>query len=366
MKLAMPLITRYVFREFIANWLVVIIALSLMVFGNQFTRSLQRAAEANLPSDVVLKLAFVTFVQTTTIIGPMSLMLAIVLAFGRLGHDGEITAIRATGLSVWRSSAAIGAFALVFSLVLGWLTMQVAPAMAQREQATLSDAFRRAQLAAFEPGRFTQLPGSELIVHVGAADADGTLHRALLTRRTPERIEVVSADRAHYRIDEDASRIVLTAEAGMQIAGQPGGLAARVVHFQTYQVSVPLPEVKRTRFSRDIAPSAELARSSEPEDRAELAWRWSIPVMSMALALLALPLSQLRPRQGRYARVAPALLIFFLYVNLLGAGRSSIARGTLAAWPGLWAVHGLVLLAAAITWFAVYGMKRIRARRRAR
>jgi len=366
MSRTLPIIARYVFREFITHWLVVMIALSVMVVGNQFTRALQRAAEANLPSDVVPKLAFVTFVQSTTIIGPMSLMLAIVLAFGRLGHDGEITAIRATGLSVWRSSAGIGAFALAFSLALGWLTMQLAPAMARREQATLSDAFRRAQLAAFEPGRFTQLPGSELIVHVGAVDSDGTLRRAVLTRRTPERIEVVSADRAHYRIDSNTSRIVLTAEAGMQIEGRPGELASRIVHFQTYQVSVPLPDVKRTRFSRDIVPSGELARSSAPEDRAELAWRWSIPIMSMALALLALPLSQLQPRQGRYARVAPALLIFFLYINLLGAGRSSIARGTLPAWPGLWAVHGLVLLAVGFALLAGYAVKRARRRRRTR
>ena len=189
----MPLISRYVFREFITNWLVVAVTLSVMVFGNQFTRALERAAGSNLPSDVVPRLAFVTFLQSVAIIAPMSLLLAIVLAFGRLGHDGEITAIRATGISVWRSSVGIGVFALAFSMGLAWLTLELAPVMAQREQATLSDAFRRAQLAAFEPGRFTQLPGTQTVVHVKAVGADGTLRRALLTRRTAEQVEVVTA-----------------------------------------------------------------------------------------------------------------------------------------------------------------------------
>jgi lipopolysaccharide export system permease protein len=340
----MPLISRYVFREFITNWLVVAVTLSVMVFGNQFTRALERAAGSNLPSDVVPRLAFVTFLQSVAIIAPMSLLLAIVLAFGRLGHDGEITAIRATGISVWRSSVGIGVFALAFSMGLAWLTLELAPVMAQREQATLSDAFRRAQLAAFEPGRFTQLPGTQTVVHVKAVGADGTLRRALLTRRTAEQVEVVTAARARYRFNPEDGHIELTAESGERVEGRPGQLASRTIQFETYRTGFPLQAIRRTRFSRDVVASSVLARSTRLDDRAELQWRWSMPLMCLALALIALPLSQLRPRQGRYARVAPALLLFFLYVNLLAAGRSAIARGTFAPWPGLWAIHALVLI----------------------
>jgi lipopolysaccharide export system permease protein len=359
----MPLISRYVFREFVTNWLVVAAALSLMMFGNQFTRALQRAAESNLPSDVVPRLALVTFMQSVAVIAPMTLMLAIVLAFGRLGHDAEVTAIRATGVSVWRSSTAIGIFALAFSVGLAWLTLDLAPAMAQREQATLSDAFRRAQLAAFEPGRFTQLPGTQIVVHVKAVDADGTLHRALLTRRTADQVEVITAERARYRFNPQDGRIELTAETGVRVEGRPGQLESRQIEFETYQTALPLQEVQRTRFSRDIVTSSALAHSARIDDRAELQWRWSMPIMCLALALIALPLSQLRPRQGRYARVAPALLIFFLYVNLLAAGRSAIARGTLAPLPGLWAIHAYVLLGAVAVfltrrWLRVAGWRR--------
>jgi lipopolysaccharide export system permease protein len=350
----MPLISRYVFREFITNWLVVAVALAVMVFGNQFTRALERAAESNLPSDVVPKLAFVSFLQSVAVIAPMSLLLAIVLAFGRLGHDGEITAIRATGISVWKSSTGIGVFALAFSIGLAWLTLDLAPAMAQREQATLSDAFRRAQLAAFEPGRFTQLPGTQTVVHVTAVGADGTLHRALLTRRTADQVEVITAERARYQFNAEDGHIELTAESGVRVEGRPGQLASRTIQFETYRTAFPLQEIRRTRFSRDVVASRELARSTRLDDRAELQWRWSMPLMCLSLAVLALPLSQLRPRQGRYARVAPALLLFFLYINLLAAGRSAIARGTLAAWPGLLTIHAVVLAGAGAIYFVFW------------
>lgn len=349
----MSIISRYVFREFVTHWATVALVLALMVFGNQFTRALERAAESNLPSDIVLRLAFATFVQSIPVIAPMALTLAIVLAFGRLGHDAEVTAIRATGVSVWKSASGILAFTAVFAVLIAWLTLDVAPAMARREQLTLSTAFQRAQLRAFEPGQFTQIPGSQVIVHVRAMDRDGLLLHTVMMRRTADRLEVMTAQRARYHFDSETGQIRLIAEDGMQVQGRPGDLDSRVTRFETYQATLPLPEIRRSRFSRDIAETWQLAGSARLDDRAELQWRWSMPLMCLLLGLLAIPLSQLRPRQGRYARTAPALLLVFLYINALAAGRSAVARGTLAATPGLWVVHVLVLAMAAAIFLAV-------------
>jgi lipopolysaccharide export system permease protein len=71
--------------------------------------------------------------------------------------------------------------------------------------------------------------------------------------------------------------------------------------------------------------------------------------MAAVLAIIAVPLAKLRPRQGRYARVGYAVLIFFVYINLMVAGKMWIARGTTPEWLGLWWVHAVVgVLAAAI------------------
>jgi len=64
------------------------------------------------------------------------------------------------------------------------------------------------------------------------------------------------------------------------------------------------------------------------------------------LALLAVPLARLRPRQGRYARVWLAVVIYFLYLNLVAAGKVWIARGTVPAVLGLWWTHAAVALLA--------------------
>ena len=69
-----------------------------------------------------------------------------------------------------------------------------------------------------------------------------------------------------------------------------------------------------------------------------------MPVMCLVLTFIAVPLSQLRPREGRYARVAVGILIYFVYSNFLSGAKVWIARGTVPDWLGLWWVHIVVVL----------------------
>ena len=97
----------------------------------------------------------------------------------------------------------------------------------------------------------------------------------------------------------------------------------------------------------EARPTAALlrTRATRPQ-RAELHWRIAMPLMCLVLALLAVPLARLRPRQGRYARVWVALLIFLLYSQLISVGKVWIAHGTLPEFLGLWWTHAVVVLLA--------------------
>jgi lipopolysaccharide export system permease protein len=106
-----------------------------------------------------------------------------------------------------------------------------------------------------------------------------------------------------------------------------------------------------------------LLTSSDPAHRAELHWRLALPIMAVVMGLIAVPLARLRPRQGRYARVGFAILIFFLYINLAIAGKMWIERGTLPEWLGLWWVHAAVATFAALLLVVPRVLARARYRR---
>ena len=91
---------------------------------------------------------------------------------------------------------------------------------------------------------------------------------------------------------------------------------------------------------------AKLLNSRDPEHRAELQWRISVPLSTIILAIFAVPLARSQPRAGRYGRLAIGLLVFIVYFNLLSAAKAWVEKGEIDPTLGLWWVHGVFLLAA--------------------
>jgi lipopolysaccharide export system permease protein len=119
------------------------------------------------------------------------------------------------------------------------------------------------------------------------------------------------------------------------------------------------------KLEPEARPLADLLGSGEPAELAEIQWRVSMPMTALVLAFLAVPLARSSPRQGRYAGLGAAVLIYVCYANLLGAAKVWLERGRLPAWIGMWWVHALVLLAAAVLLAVRFGVVRWPWRRRA-
>jgi len=92
-------------------------------------------------------------------------------------------------------------------------------------------------------------------------------------------------------------------------------------------------------------------------------WRPVITATDLKTAGIAIPLAKLQPRQGRYARMGYAVLIFFVYISLAIAGQKALARGAIPSWFGLWWAHAAVIVLAALILLVPSWRARIRYRR---
>lgn len=61
-------------------------------------------------------------------------------------------------------------------------------------------------------------------------------------------------------------------------------------------------------------------------------------------AMIAFPLSKVNPRQGRFARLFPAIILFMMYITLLISLRGMLSKGNIAPEIGMWWVHGVYAL----------------------
>jgi lipopolysaccharide export system permease protein len=74
-----------------------------------------------------------------------------------------------------------------------------------------------------------------------------------------------------------------------------------------------------------------------------LHWRISLPLIVPIVTLLAVPLSRVNPRQGRFFHLLPAMLVYITYLGLLIVARNALAEQKVPQWIGMFWVHGLFL-----------------------
>jgi lipopolysaccharide export system permease protein len=289
-----------------------------------------------------------------------------VLALGRLYHDSEMTAAQACGAGSRPVLIPVIGFSVLLAVLVGALSLHVVPAAGGRMLELRSEALRAGPFAPITAGKFRTFGGGSTVVYAQGAAPDGTLERVFVERDRDGHLEIALAQRATHAYAEGGDLQVITLYDGERFEGIPGERRFRIVRFAENTIPVRLPALSSGAVALEGAPTRTLLRSPGAEQVAELHWRIAFPIMALVLSAIAVPLARLRPRQGRYARIGYAVLIFFVYINLAIAGRQALARGAIPQWLGLWWVHAAVVLLALAILFLPRLNARLRYRRNTR
>jgi lipopolysaccharide export system permease protein len=334
---------RYVLREVVQTWLAVTGVLVAILVSNQLSRVLGQAAANQYGRGVVFDLIALGAIMNLSIIVPVGLLLAVVLTLGRLYHDSEMAALQATGFSPARLLAPLFCFAGVIAIGLAWLVFVQVPRADAQVQQLRQSAIKEAQFGQLDAGRFRAFAGGDAVFYAERVDQEGVLHNVFVQRESGERIEVALADTATYsKTASDAVHLV-TLFNGRRYEGIPGHNDFRVIEFKEHGIPIATPTDTSGPPDPDTKPTRALLGSDAPSDIAQLQFRVSTPIMALVLTLVAVPLSRLRPRQGRYARVGFAIIVYFVYINLLSACKVWLEKGELSPVVGVWWVHALAL-----------------------
>jgi lipopolysaccharide export system permease protein len=359
------ILQRYLLRELSVNFIGVTAVLFAILFVNQVGTVLARAAQLQYQSGFVLELIGLGAAQNVALLLPIGLLLGIVLAFGRLYHDSEMTAAQACGVGVGRVAGAVWMLALPITALIALINFELAPRAAAAEAAMRDEALRASVIAPLAPGKFRSFAGGRIVVYARAAAEDGDLTGVFVKRSNGPAIETTVARRAHYARSTDGQSETITLYDGERLEGVPGSTRYRIMHFDEQLIPIRTPDSSKRAQRLDEISTAQLLGSDDPKLKAELQWRLGLPVMTLVLTALAVPLGRLRPRQGRYAHVWIAVLVFALYANLALAGRTWLAHGRTPPSLGLWWVHGLFLIGTAVTLMLPNLRRRWRTHRRA-
>ncbi len=343
------IIFRYLVKEVYGTLLATTGVLLLLLISNQFVHYLTQAAAGILPVRTVMQMMSLQVPLLLGLLLPLGLFLGILMAYGRLYADREMVVLAACRFSRAKLLGMTLLFSAIVSFIVGILMLWLEPKMVWYKRHILAEAAQASPLERIFPNQFFSLEGGRLVLYADDLSRDHKrLQHVFLAQRShsnPLNWNIINAANGYQMVDPTTQDRFLVFTQGYRYVGTPGQKDFQVVKFADYGVRIQesiIPVGNRT----DAMSTLELwhARHNSPEIAAELQWRISLPLSVIILALLAVPLSQVKPRQGRYAQLAPAIILYIIYADLLFVAQAWLQKSQEPTILGMWWVHIVMLI----------------------
>jgi len=350
------LIFRYVIRETFKAQLAVFFVLITIFVSQQFVQILAQASDGELPAQLIMLVLGLQLPGLSALLIPISLFLGILLAHGRMYSDHEMSVLHACGISEWYITRIMLVLAFAVAVFTAALTLWWGPAALAQEHSIAERARAEAGVSVIQTGRFQQAANQRAVIFIEEQDDNQQLRNVFVAQLPSKygesgrftgddvRASVVMANRGEIVSSASGAQLLILSE-GRRYSQSLQHFDHHVMTFDRYQMQIREQQPEASLRRHEAIPTVELWASDDPEAKAELQWRIAVPLAMPLLTLIAVPLSRVNPRQGKFGRMAPAILIYLGYFMILMASKRALAAERLPEALGLWWIHlGLFLI----------------------
>jgi lipopolysaccharide export system permease protein len=340
------IIFRYLTKEIASTLLASTLIFLLIFLSIQFVHFMRSAAAGNLTAHMAMLLLSLEMPALLGTLLPLALFLGILLAYGRMYADNEMTVLFACGVG-WAKIMKIAMCLAVFVFIIVAVLMLWVTPHVKKYADTLLHKGALSPLKLILPGQFQEIQDGKWILYTQTISSDHKrLHDVFVANKDGD---ILVSESAHQETDKKTGDIFLVFNHGHYYSGQAGQKNYQIIKFDHYGNRIDQNDNIPKR-KEGAMPTSTLWHYYKSDDgaAAELQWRLSMPIMALILALIAVPLSRVRTRQGRYAQLVPAMLLYIIYGNFMFLGRSWIRDGTVSHALGMWWTHGIMLAIAII------------------
>ena len=340
------ILTNYLAREILKTSLATLLVLYVILLSNSLGRVLADVADGDIPQQALWPVMLGQSVNLLSLLLPICLFLGIVFTFGRMYKDHEIVVMNACGVGYREFYRPVFVATLPFLLLSLFTSLWLSAYTFRLGQSAIERESNIHEFQLIKPGQFNQSGDGSTVFYMGSISDDRSeLYDIILSQSTEEAMILETADSGRQEIEDRSGDLFLVIGPGQRVEGQAGDQRMQIMEYEQHGILIK----RRDRGAGfDIQPEqmslVELWSSQVLEHHVELHWRIAIPMTVIMLALLAVPLSYIAPRQGRYGKVGLALLALIAYLNLMGLTRAQMEEGVIPTLLNFWWVHLFFLL----------------------
>ncbi len=365
----MRIISRYVFREIVSSALLGTLLATFVIFLRSVDKYFELLVRSSAKTGTVLWLFALALPPVLPLTVPFGVLVGILIGLGRLSTDGEITALRAAGVSSRAVIPPVLTFALLAAILTGVASLWLTP-RAIRQSVSILNKLEAEQLTAdIQPRVFEeQFPNTILYVgdvrpgpvtvwkNVFLADLTPPDQRSIGLRDKAQGPRITVAAEAIAVPDLPRNRIQLSLRNASTHEVDTEGVANDSVYSSGEQVLEAAPPKPVTVQPFPQMNTGELKGYSRTgpdwiEARIQLHQRMSLPLACITLALVGIPLGVSSRKGGKSSGYVTALfLAFFCYqlasISLIGMAKQRALPVELAVWTpnAAFLIAGLILI----------------------
>lgn len=346
------ILDKYIFKELIKSQLMVLLVLVAIFSGQSVVKLMSEAATGDLPPRLIVLFLLYSLPDILIFLFPLTLYVAIIIALGRICSDSEMVVMRSVGYSPKRIMTVALFLAVLSSLVVGYISNILVPYVANQRYELEQQMTAQPEFLPLDSGRFVTLGSYNIYVeHVDShLNNDKDINNVYIidlsyAQNLP--LSITAAKDGHMFLDEDGVRwLELLDGKRYEFIDK----TTRTAKFESFKAPVSGNVTEETRQQRDISRmnTQELLKSTDLREQVEAQWRLSPLLSTIVLCIVAVPLSMVNPRQGRFMRLMPAILIYVAYYMFLMSLRNLITTEAIPLYPGLYWVPVFFLFLVAI------------------
>ena len=350
----MKILNRYVFRELLGPFFLGLVVFSFVIIPR--LRVLELLVQKNvIPQEILLILLYILPTILTFSL-PMAALLAILISFGRLSADNEVTAMRSSGVSIQSLVRPVLVFA-GFVFVAAIVNANYWQPQANQKLRVMRNVIALKSIStAIRPGVFEE-GFSNLVLYIRDATPDKSIWKGVfladVSKKDQPKITLaetgmlfndIQQKKLQLHLSNGAQHSVSTRNQGYDLATfnetdiPVAALNGTADELQTQPRKIiemdSLELFNRWRLGPGVSPNTQ---KEHREQLVELSRRVALPFGVIIFSILAIPLGVISKKGGKSYGFVVSLGIFLVYFLLLSVGEGFAKSGRFSPLLGPWA-----------------------------
>jgi LPS export ABC transporter permease LptG/LPS export ABC transporter permease LptF len=344
------IVDRYVIREVLAPFFMALALFTFLLLVQPLMDEAQRLMQKGVGVWTILRILITLMPSALGLTIPVSLLVGLLIALGRLSADREAVALQACGVSLTRLLRPVAAVAVLACAATAYVMIWAMPAGNRHYQSILADVVAARIATEIKPRVFFEdFPNLTFYARDVLTDSGGWRDVFVADRRNAERPQFLVAARGRLVIDQKARQVSLTLWDGTSHRGDPGDPAKyEVQRFASQTVALDPNEIFPKSTIVHGAPEMTIAEL-QAEVRKKVAaglsphnevmymhQKFAFPAACLVFGLLALSLGVSNSKDSKHASFVVGLAVVFVFYALMmiaqALAKAQVFPASLARW----------------------------------